>query len=190
MGVSIFSPPPIATNDADRERAVIETGALDARGDATLAAICTEACRLLGGTASLLSILYGETQYVIAAHGFSIGAYSRKNSLSGHALAAGGDLFVVTDLAADKRFAENPWVNGEAARFRFYAASLIRPHGRVPVGVVSVLDDKARPTISASEQKLLIDAAGAAAARIVRISHDRNISTGAKPMTDRGAPPT
>ncbi|KQM93634.1 hypothetical protein ASE70_12915 [Sphingomonas sp. Leaf22] len=174
MGVSYFSPPPTGANEAERERAVIESGAIDARGDTVLGTICVELCRQVRGKAALLSILYGETQYVIAAHGFAIGAYSRKNSLSGHALYADDDLFVVPDLAADKRFAENPWVNGEVARFRFYTASLIRPHGRLPVGVISVLDDKPRPSISPAEREVMLAAAADMAARIVQISQDRN----------------
>ncbi|WP_162235297.1 GAF domain-containing protein, partial [Sphingomonas sp. Leaf10] len=125
---------------------------------------------------SLLSILYGDTQYVIAAHRFSVGAYSRKNSLSGHALAAGNELFVIPDLSSDERFAENPWINGENARFKFYAASLVRPYGRLPVGVLSVLDDKVRPTISELERNVIMNAANEAAERIVQISQDRNMS--------------
>lgn len=174
VGVSYFSPPPTGANEAERERAVIETGAIEARGDTVLGAICIEVCRQVRGKAALLSILYGETQYVIAAQGFTVGAYSRKNALAGHALYAGDDLFIVPDLAADKRFAENPWVNGEVARFRHYAASLVRPHGRLPVGVVSFLDDKPRPSMSPAERDVMLAAAADAAARIVQISQDRN----------------
>ncbi len=184
VGVSYFSPPPTGANDPERERAVIETGVLEARGDAVLEAICTKACRQVLGKASLLSVLYGETQYVIAAHGFAIGAYRRRNSLSGHALYADDDLFVVPDLCADKRFAENPWVNGEVGRFRYYAASLIRPHGRLPVGVISVLDDKPRPSISSAERNAMLAAAVEAAARIVQISHDRNTAPVPTPPGD------
>ncbi|MGN7161912.1 GAF domain-containing protein [Sphingomonas sp. SAFR-052] len=113
---------------------------------------------------------------MIAAHRFSVGAYSRKNSLSGHALAAGNELFVIPDLSSDERFAENPWINGENARFKFYAASLVRPYGRLPVGVLSVLDDKVRPTISELERQVIMNAANEAAERIVQISQDRNMS--------------
>jgi len=172
MGVSIFSPPPAGANDAERERAVIETGVLDAKGDPALLAICMEACQLVSGTASLLSVLYGETQYVIAAHGFTMGAYGRKHSLSGHALAAGSDLFVVPDLSMDERFSENPWVNGEVARFRYYVASLIRPWNRYPVAAISVLDTAARVSITSFEQQTMLAAAEKAAARIMQISRE------------------
>lgn len=113
---------------------------------------------------------------MIAAHRFPVGAYSRKNSLSGHALATGNDIFVISDLSTDDRFAENPWINGDSARFRFYAASLVRPYGRLPVGVISVLDDKVRPTISEFEREVMLTAASEAAARIVHLSDDRNTS--------------
>lgn len=176
MSVYIFSPPPTGPNEAERERAVVDTGAVQARDDAKLNAICEDACRLVRGTSSLLSVLYGDTQYVIAAHRFSVGAYSRKNSLSGHALAAGNELFVIPDLSSDERFAENPWINGENARFKFYAALLVRPYGRLPVGVLSVLDDKVRPTISELERKVIMNAANEAAERIVQISQDRTMS--------------
>ncbi|MEN2749802.1 GAF domain-containing protein [Sphingomonas sp. T9W2] len=176
MSVHIYSPPPTDPNEAERERAVVDTGALQARDDAKLEAICKEACRKVRGTSSLLSVLYGDTQYVIAAYGFQAGAYSRKNSLSGHALAAGNEIFIIPDLSSDERFAENPWINGENARFRFYAASLVRPYGRLPIGVLSVLDEKMRTTFSEPERRIVISAAEDAAARIVQISQERNMS--------------
>lgn len=174
MSISIFSPPPAGADEEARERAVITSGALDARRDAVLQAICTEVGRLLGASAALLSVLYGETQYVIAAENFTAGAYRRRHSFSGHALAAGQDLFIVPNLLADERFGKNPWINGEVGRYRFYAAALVRSIEGQPVGVLSVLDGRVRHSLTDEESRAMLDAAAQVCARLATLALERN----------------
>jgi GAF domain-containing protein len=161
-------------NERERERAVVESGALEAQDDPVLLAIARDVCQRMQASASLLSILLHDTQYVIAAHGIAARAYRRKHSFSGHAIASGQDLFCIPDLLADQRFADNPWVNRDAGQFRFYAAATIRWDGNHAIGALGVVDPHLRTGITDQERTTMADAAAAVVARL----HER-----------RGSPP-
>ena len=153
-------------DEAARGRAVSASGAMKALDDPVLSALAQEVCRGLGVTTSLLSILHEDTQYVVAAHGIATGAYTRKNSFSGHAIASGKNLFFVPDLLDDQRFADNPWVNGDVGRFRFYAAAIIRLEGHHAIGAISAVDPAPRAAMSPYDERVLAGAAEAVSARL------------------------
>ena len=142
-------------NEAARDLAVERSEAIHARDDAVLAQIVQEARRRFEASISVVSIIHGDAQYMIAADGFATGIYGRRLSLSGHAVAADQDVFCVTDLSRDRRFSENPWVNGERGDMRFYAAVLLRSGAGLALGALSVIRDKPRDALSESEQAVL-----------------------------------
>jgi GAF domain-containing protein len=169
MSISIFQPPPIPINEAERGAAVSASGALKTLDDPILLKITRAVCVQMRVSTSLLSILHGDTQYVVAANGFVTGAYRRQNSFSGHAVASGEDLFFVPDLLADDRFADNPWVNGDAGRFRFYSAALIRLDGKHAIGAISAIDPAPRSNIGTADREALLTATRAAATRLQQL---------------------
>ncbi len=169
MNISIFHPPPVPINEAKRDAAVSASGALEALDDPVLGRLAEGVCRSLDVSASLLSILHRDTQYVIAAHGIATGAYRRKNSFSGHAIASGHDVFFVPDLLADDRFADNPWVNGDIARFRFYVAAIIRPDGEHAIGTISAVDPTARTTLAPHARNVMVSASSAVTERLQQL---------------------
>jgi len=72
----------------------------------------------------------------------------------------------------DKRFADNPWVNGNAARFRFYAAAVIRFDGKHAIGAISAIDPYLRSTISLEDREAMAKAASAATARLSQLQFE------------------
>ncbi|MGJ3629903.1 GAF domain-containing protein [Sphingomonas sp. MMS24-JH45] len=115
---------------------------------------------------SAVSILHGDYQYLIAASGLPLGVYSRRTSFCGHAIATGDALFCVPDLAADRRYAFNPWVTGESGDNRFYAAAVLRDEQGWALGALCVLDDTPRSGLSAEEETALATLADDVVARI------------------------
>ena len=154
MTIHTYEPPPMPANEAARELAVELSGALHARDDKTLMGVVREARRHFEATISAISVDHGDAQHVIVADGISPGIYGRRLSFAGHAIAADEDIFSITDLSQDERFAENPWVNGERGAMRFYAAVLLRDDAGVAIGVLSVLRAKPRALIE-SERTML-----------------------------------
>lgn len=183
MSISIFEPPPFPRNEAERGQAVSASGALRALDDPVLLKITQAICQNLNVTTSLLSILHEDTQYVVAAQGIATGAYRRRNSFSGHAIASGKNLFFVHDLLNDQRFADNPWVNGDVAHFRFYAAALIRLDGNHAIGAISAVDPTPRAATSTSDERVLADAAEAVSARLLQLQVGPSDSEAAIPST-------
>ncbi len=60
----------------------------------------------------------------------------------------------VSDLSKDPRWRDNPFVTGERAAFRFYAAHQLRTPGGVVIGALSVLDDSPREVSAALGENL------------------------------------
>ena len=155
VSILSYEPPSLPANEAAREMAVELSEALQARGDKILGELVQEARCHFEATISTISIVHGDAQHVIAADGVSPGIHGRRLSFAGHAIAADQDIFCITDLSEDQRFAENPWVNGERGSMRFYAAVLLRDEAGMAIGVLSVLLNKARGALIESEQTML-----------------------------------
>lgn len=166
MSITFYDPPPTPADEDRRSRAVEESCALHATGDPILCQIAEAAKARLHADMSVVSIVHGDYQYLIAASGLPLGVYSRRTSFCGHAVASGQALFSVPDLAADRRFAFNPWVNGESGDNRFYAAAVLRDGQGWALGALCVLDDAPRDGLSAEETDALSRLADGVVARL------------------------
>lgn len=151
MSIVFYEPPPCAVGEARRERAVEASGALDARDDAILCDIAVETRKRFGAFTAAVSIVHGEYQHLIAASGMPTGLYARRTSLCGHAVAGNERLFELPDVAADPRFAGNPWVNGEEGTVGFYAAALLRDADDQALGALCVTDIRPRRPLTEME---------------------------------------
>ncbi len=155
MSITFYEPPPTPADEERRARAVEESRAIEAAGDPVLCDIVLEARDRLHADMSVVSIIQGDYQHLIAASGLPLGIYSRRTSFCGHAVASGEALYCVPDLVADRRFAFNPWVTGESGENRFYAAAVLRDYQGLALGALCVLDDAPRPGLSAEERATL-----------------------------------
>lgn len=166
MSIIFYDPPPTPADEQRRTRAVEESHALRAAGDPILCEIAETAKAQLHADMSVVSIVHGDYQYLIAASGLPLGVYSRRTSFCGHAVASGEAFFCVPDLAEDRRFASNPWVTGESGENRFYAAAVLRDAQGWALGALCVLDDEPRGDLSAEERATLSRLADGIVARL------------------------
>lgn len=164
--ITFYDPPPTPADEQRRAKAVDDLRAIDAAGDPVLCDIVLEARGRLGADMSVVSIVQGDYQHLIAASGLPLGIYSRRTSFCGHAVASGLALFCVPDLSTDRRFAFNPWVTGESGDNRFYAAAVLRDAQGMALGALCVLDDTPRRGLSTEEGETLARLADGVVARL------------------------
>jgi len=165
MGITVYAPAPTPSDEAARERAVIESGALDARDDPELIGLVEQARQRFGTGMAAVSILSRDWQYLIAAAGVTSRTYSRRMSLCGHAIITPRAVFCVEDARADPRFADNPTLI-DGGQVRFYAGAALVDPDQFPIGTFCVFDRIPRDDFGAYEQMHLKQLADAAVARL------------------------
>lgn len=165
MGITVYAPAPTPNDEAARERAVIASGALDARDDVVLIDLVEQARQKLGTGMAAVSILSRDWQYLIAASGVTSRTYSRRMSLCGHAIITPRAVFCVEDARADPRFADNP-VLIDGGQVRFYAGAPLVDADQFPIGTFCVFDRAPRGDFGAYEQMHLKHMADAVIARL------------------------
>lgn len=112
--------------------------------------------RLFGVEICLVSLVDSERQWFKSKQGLDVCETSREVSFCGHAILK-EDVLVVTDAAADIRFADNPLVAGEP-HIRFYAGCPIKDPSGFRIGTFCIIDLKPR-TMSGDEIEILVDMA-------------------------------
>jgi diguanylate cyclase (GGDEF)-like protein/PAS domain S-box-containing protein len=119
------APPELDVRDLDR--------------DAELAAVVRVAAAVAGVPCATVNLLDVSEQHQVAPHGFPGCASPREESLCAGMNADGPGTRVHDDLAADPRWAGNPWVDGRRAEVRAYASAPLVVHGET-VGTLCVFD--------------------------------------------------
>jgi EAL domain-containing protein (putative c-di-GMP-specific phosphodiesterase class I) len=134
-------------NEADRQNSAARyrlTGTPDwPAADANLARLTAMAQRLLGADFCAINILDAHQQTTVAG---SVGVSVCERAMSvGQRLlttSSSGEDMVVADASQDSRLADNPFVNGERASIRFYAAAPLIGREGLVLGTVSVWSDQ------------------------------------------------
>lgn len=110
---------------------------------AELDALAQRLAGILGASIGFIS-LHGDREVeLVGCCNIAPGAVPKAEALCGHAVLC-AEPIVVADLAADPRFADNPFVTRQDG-LRFYAgAPLIDPSSGLPIGSVSVCDTEPR----------------------------------------------
>ena len=136
------------------------------------------ACRLLDAEAAGITVIESDHQWFGGAHGFDVSdVVSRHESFCAWAIQQPAELFLVPDASADARFADNRYVTDEPG-LRFYAGAPVRTVEGQAVGVVAVLDTRARPGgISEDEAESLRALARGAEALLRLIRQTREFDT-------------
>ncbi len=158
MGLTLYQPAPVPPNENERERAVEASGAARVREDGILQDLVERARSQFGTAMAAISIVQSDWQFLIAATGLPGGAYSRRTSFCGHAIAEEGEVFCVPDALEDPRFAGNPAIV-EQHLVRFYAAAKVKDDQDMPLGTLCVFDPKPRTCSSDQEDVLLVQLA-------------------------------
>ena len=165
MGITVYAPAPTPDDEEARERAVLASGALDARDDPVLLDLVEQARQKLATGMAAVSILSRDWQYLIAAAGVTSRTHSRRMSLCGHAIITPRAVFCVEDARADARFADNP-VLIDGGQVRFYAGAPLIDAAHLPLGTFCVFDRSPRTSFGAYEQMQLKHLADAVIGRL------------------------
>jgi PAS domain S-box-containing protein len=126
------------------EASILDAYGLDAlENDPELTAIARFAARLCDTRAAIVNLVESERQRFLGREGLAaVDADTSPASFCVHTMHSGAPM-EVSDAAADRRFANNPFVTGEPY-VRFYAGHpLISPEG-VPLGALCVIDPAPR----------------------------------------------
>lgn len=144
--MTIYYTPATRPADEDaRQRAVDESGFLDAAGDPALDAIVREAADLFDTPIAAISIVDHERQYFPVKVGLDASETPRAASFCAHAMLDCGQPLCVNDATEDDRFAGNPLVlSGPDIRF-YLGMPLVAENGQ-PLGALCVIDRTQRET--------------------------------------------
>jgi GAF domain-containing protein len=143
VGLSVFSPAAHPLDERARQRAVDASNILRAPPDATLHTIVVKAAGLFDAPSAAVSIIDRDRQWFAARVGIPVPETARSISFCAHAILTPAEPLVLPDLAADDRFAGNPFVLNKPS-LRFYAGMPVLSREGQPLGTLCVLDDRPR----------------------------------------------
>ena len=127
----------------ERRAEQIESYAVLGEPRRDLAALTALAAQVCGVASAVINLITVTEQVQVAAHGIDPAVCSREDSMCA-AILHEPEPVVVADASQDSRFAANPFVTGELADVRFYAAThLVTPDGAA-IGTLCVFDDQPR----------------------------------------------
>ncbi|SEN61480.1 hypothetical protein SAMN05192583_3155 [Sphingomonas gellani] len=157
MGISIFVPAPVWPGEESRNRAVEQSGLLKKHRDPGLIDICSRLKQTLRVDWAGVSIIYRDSQYVMASSGGMLGEYRRSTSLSAHVVAYPETVFYLLNASADERFAgssfvDNGWIS-------FFAGAAIFAGTQFALGALCLTCRTPRTAFDERSQQALIDAA-------------------------------
>jgi hypothetical protein len=173
-------------DEAARQRELDSYRAVDSLPDAAYDDIVSLASQICGAPIALVSLIDRDRQWFKARLGFEQRETRRDEAFCNQAILAPESLMEIPDARHDPRFAENPFVTGDAS-IRFYAGMPLVTLGGAAIGTVCVLD---------REPRTLTDAQRSALASLARLtmhllesSHrERSLERAALLSSDTAAP--
>jgi len=139
-----YTPARRPEDEEARQRAVEDSGLLEAADDPALTAIVREAATLFDTPIAAISIIDRERQYFPAKIGLDASETPRAASFCAHAMLDRSQPLCITDAAADARFAGNPLVLS-APDIRFYLGMPLVAKNGQPLGALCVIDRARHP---------------------------------------------
>lgn len=145
-------PFPIALNERQRLVALERSGLLDTPPEEAFDRLTWLAAQSLNAPIALLTLLTPTRQWFKSKIGLDLLETPRSWAFCNHTIMQ-KQVFSVSDLAKDPRFADNPAVRGEPG-FRFYAGAPVLDEDGFVVGSLCVIDHKARTLDERGEQTM------------------------------------
>lgn len=134
---------PSTSPEEERVAALRRLHVLDEPPCGDLDAVVRLAARLTGAPVAVINLLDSERQWQAAAFGTERTEVAREQSMCARIIDEKRTI-VVPDSTKDARFDDSPWVTGELANVRLYAAApLVAPVDQV-VGTLCVFDEQPR----------------------------------------------
>ncbi len=140
---------PVPADEAARLELIRAKALANASREAQFDLITKHVAKMTAFPACLLTFIDRDTQWIKSAYGLDTESTPRDQAFCNYTISQGG-AFVVTDTAADERFARNPLVTG-APHIRSYAGHPVVTEDGVAVAALCVIDTRVRP---ASKQVL------------------------------------
>lgn len=135
-------PPPTPENEAARLEALRRYRVLDTAPERVYDDIVELASFICQCPIALVSLVDGERQWFKSKVGLDASETTREVSFCAHAI-IDGQMLVVEDATADKRFADNPLVTGDM-HLRFYAGAPLMTADGFGLGSLCVIDSQPR----------------------------------------------
>ena len=111
------------------------------------------AADICGTPIALITVIDGDRQWFKSRLGVEASATAREASFCTHAIGRPADVMVVEDASLDPRFADNPFVTGDA-HIRFYAGAPLVTSAGEAIGTLCLLDQKPRKIAAAQVEEL------------------------------------
>lgn len=148
---------PFALNERQRLVALERSGLVDTPPEEAFDRLTWLAAQSLDMPIALLTLLTSTRQWFKSKFGLDLPETPRGWAFCNHTILQ-KEVFSVSDLSSDPRFADNPAVKGDAG-FRFYAGAPVRDDNGFVVGSLCVIDRHTRVLDNRGQQMLLTLAA-------------------------------
>lgn len=137
-----MKPPEIPENEEQRLRILQQLNILDTMEEQAYDDLTFLAAHICRTPIAVVTLIDKDRQWFKSHYGMDVREAPREVSFCGHAI-LGDDLFLVEDADKDERFADNPFVTGEAS-VKFYAGEPLIIEEGINLGTLCVIDNHAR----------------------------------------------
>ncbi len=134
-----MSAPETPENEVDRLAELDSFDVLDSLPEQAYDDITMLASQICDTPIALVTFIDRDRQWLKSRVGLDLDESARDVAVCAHAILNPTDVFVVEDLSADARFADNPFVTGEES-IRFYAGVPLTTASGNALGVLCVID--------------------------------------------------
>jgi phosphoribosyl 1,2-cyclic phosphodiesterase len=131
----------LPVDETERLAALWNLGILDTEPEARFDRVTEMACSTFDVPIALMTIVDAERQWFKSQRGIEVRETPRDESMCAHAILA-DDVFMITDMFTDDRFADNPTI--AAAHLRFYAGVPLTLSSGHKVGTLCIVDTRPR----------------------------------------------
>ncbi|GGK28411.1 GAF domain-containing protein [Salinarimonas ramus] len=132
----------VAENEKERLERLRGLEIFDAPSDPDIDVICRDVARRFAVPIALVSLVDADRQWFLSRVGLEAEQTCRDVAFCNYTILA-DDVFVVSDAAADQRFAHNPLVLGDPF-IRFYAGAPLFMGERIRLGSLCLIDTRPR----------------------------------------------